>query len=154
MRTCKFFLVDRTSPRSLHAPIPSVLPRILTSSTSFMSRSSLIWGSRSSALVIFRPLPSREKTLVDAVMSYFVALGARDLKKVIVTAGGASSRKAAENSGRNAKEDCLRSQCWRGSGVNKPLKECFRWGFFAPPPARQAPCVRVRRRHLKSCLPS
>lgn len=67
-RTCSDFLVAKTSPRRLQAPIPRVLPSNLTSSTSSMAFRSPIWASKSSAVSSFKPFPSREKTLVDGAI--------------------------------------------------------------------------------------
>jgi hypothetical protein len=61
--TFKLFLVSRTFARASQASIPSVLPKNLTSSTSLFSFRAWIWGSMSSAVVSFRPLPSSEKSL-------------------------------------------------------------------------------------------
>jgi hypothetical protein len=61
--TFKLFLVSRTFASASQASIPSVLPKNLTSSTSLFSFRAWIWGSISSAVVSFRPLPSSEKSL-------------------------------------------------------------------------------------------
>lgn len=64
----RFFFVLSTSARASHAPIPSVLPRRRTSSTSALSLRALRWGSISAAVSSFRLLPSSEKILEDAIV--------------------------------------------------------------------------------------
>jgi hypothetical protein len=66
--TLRLFLVSSTSPISLQASMPSVLPNSLTSSISSISRSDLMCGSTSAAVSSFNPLPSKEKTFVDSAM--------------------------------------------------------------------------------------
>jgi hypothetical protein len=63
VRTCSFFLPFSTSASASDAPIPSVFPNSLISSTSSFSLRSLICASMSSAVVSLRALPSRDQIL-------------------------------------------------------------------------------------------
>lgn len=137
-RTDRFFFVDSTSPSSLHAPMPREFPRILTSSRSSISRSSLIWGSRSSAVVILRPFPSRENILVDAV----ILRGVRSQRRAgdVFFGGCNGARSLVAGTCRRVRDEMRRKidcawDCWRGGDGKQRCVQVL-VGDFAPP--RQA----------------
>jgi hypothetical protein len=73
--TLSVFFSERTWPSLWHAPMPSVLPRNLTSSTSVDEISGPMWASRSSAESSFRLWLASEKSLED--MASAVVRGAK-----------------------------------------------------------------------------
>ena len=67
--------------------MPSVLPRNLTSSTASFSFNALICGSISSAVVSFRPLPSRENSLSVDIVIVTKERNSQDVSRAIVSGG-------------------------------------------------------------------
>jgi hypothetical protein len=73
--TWRVFFASRTLASASQASTPSVLPSSRISSTSCMVLRSMMWGSKSAAVSSFRPLPSKEKILVDVAMVAKVRTG-------------------------------------------------------------------------------
>jgi hypothetical protein len=87
-RTLRLFLVSRTFAKASQASMPSVLPKNLTSSTASFSFNALICGSMSSAVVSFRPLPSRENSLSVDIVIVTKERNSQDVFRAIVSGGG------------------------------------------------------------------